>query len=226
MRKQLVALLAGVMLMAAGSAGAYTTTIGGVHGNGGWTSAEASAIVETFDGDNGADVYQGWSWTGDYIIVANGASLGGHYSAPAYSNAKESTNYISVPDLYRTGNVSVTDIGGLRNYFGLWWGSMDAYNTLTFFREGATVATITGSDVANGSANGQQYNSDTNNYVNFYFGANELFDSFMMTSTDYAFEADNVAVGTVVPEPGTMMLLGIGMLGMAVFGKRRMNKQA
>jgi len=29
-----------------------------------------------------------------------------------------------------------------------------------------------------------------------------------------------------VPEPGTMMLLGIGMLGMAVYGKRRMNKQA
>jgi hypothetical protein len=29
-----------------------------------------------------------------------------------------------------------------------------------------------------------------------------------------------------VPEPGTMMLVGFGMLGMAVYGKRRMNKQA
>jgi hypothetical protein len=29
-----------------------------------------------------------------------------------------------------------------------------------------------------------------------------------------------------VPEPGTMMLLGIGMLGMAIYGKRRMNKEA
>ncbi|MEI6825820.1 MAG: DUF4114 domain-containing protein [Desulfuromonadales bacterium] len=29
-----------------------------------------------------------------------------------------------------------------------------------------------------------------------------------------------------VPEPGTMMLLGLGMLGMAVYGKRRMNKEA
>lgn len=29
-----------------------------------------------------------------------------------------------------------------------------------------------------------------------------------------------------VPEPGTMMLLGFGMLGLAVYGKRRMNKNA
>lgn len=30
--------------------------------------------------------------------------------------------------------------------------------------------------------------------------------------------------GTPVPEPGTVMLLGFGMLGLAVYGKRRMNK--
>lgn len=29
-----------------------------------------------------------------------------------------------------------------------------------------------------------------------------------------------------VPEPGTMMLLGFGMLGLAIYGKRRMNKEA
>jgi hypothetical protein len=31
---------------------------------------------------------------------------------------------------------------------------------------------------------------------------------------------------SAVPEPGTMMLLGVGMFGMAIYGKRRMNKEA
>lgn len=29
-----------------------------------------------------------------------------------------------------------------------------------------------------------------------------------------------------VPEPGTMMLMGLGMFGLAIYGKRRMNKEA
>lgn len=31
---------------------------------------------------------------------------------------------------------------------------------------------------------------------------------------------------STVPEPGTMVLLGFGMLGLAIYGKRRMNKEA
>ncbi len=41
---------------------------------------------------------------------------------------------------------------------------------------------------------------------------------------------DDMVVGVTdvapVPEPGTMVLLGAGMLGLAIFGKRRMNREA
>jgi hypothetical protein len=48
------------------------------------------------------------------------------------------------------------------------------------------------------------------------------FNKFMITSTQYAFEVDNIAVGKVpVPEPATMLLLGL--LGLA--GVRRKFKK-
>jgi hypothetical protein len=42
----------------------------------------------------------------------------------------------------------------------------------------------------------------------------------------YGIGYQDYIVNTPVPEPGTMMLLGLGMFGLAVYGKRRMNKEA
>jgi len=65
--------------------------------------------------------------------------------------------------------------------------------------------------------------NDTTHEVLIY-----LDDQLIASGSDRDFN-DMIVYGndlTPVPEPGTMMLLGIGMLGLAVYGKRRMNKEA
>ncbi len=231
-------LLAGAMFivtMTAGLASAYTINYLSTN-----TTADKTSLytylnnfqIETFnDVSLGAVTSTGtaygllpWTWAGaGNAMVVNGSSSG-KYAAPFGLTQADQTNYVSVPNPLGNGSVTVS-LGGLYDYFGLWWGSVDSYNTISFYNGTTQVASFTGSQVISPSAaNGNQTAPSTNLYVNFIDLPD--FNSFRMTSTQYAFEADNIAVGNVVPEPGTMMLLGIGMLGLAIYGKRRMNKEA
>ncbi|GAM11163.1 PEP-CTERM motif protein [Geobacter sp. OR-1] len=223
--KKMAALLAGAILMlAAGTASALTITYSNNLGDGGYTTPYASVTVETFD-----NASLKWSWSGNYQIVSGSES--GLYSAPAYNNGvsdiKDATKYISVPKNVQTNPLSatVTDFGADYNYFGIWWGSMDGYNSFEFTLDGNLVKKVTGFDLAAGNlANGDQFAPGTNRYVNFDFGT-EKFDSITMTSTNYAFEADNMAIGAApVPEPGTIMLLGAGLAGLGLYSRRRAKK--
>lgn len=163
-----------------------------------------------------------WTWTGSSAIVSG--SVSGQYSAPCGvdGTAQDLTNYVTVPDPTGSGSgsVMVTNLGGTYNYFGLWWGSMDRYNTLTFYlNNNPTGESFTGTDVVlSGSADGTQTGNRTNHYVNFLYL--QPYDSFEMSSTQFAFEADNITIGNrPVPLPAAIWLFGAGLLGL--FGVRR-----
>jgi len=177
-----------------------------------FTSNYTGAIVETFDNQTLL-----WEWDGDGAIVTG--SVSAKYAAPAYSTSvRDSSNYLTVPNPSSNGSITAK-LGTKYNYFGLWWGSVDDYNYLSFYNGIDLVATISGVDIIN-PANGNQVAPSHNLYVNLY--DLQDFDSFTLTSSSYAFEVDNIAVGVApLPEPATFILLGSGLAGLAFYRRKR-----
>lgn len=170
------------------------------------------------------------SFTGDAKIVSG--SVEGQYAAPYLSgdngngfapdgsnqaNGQDATRYVTSGKTPSTAKIAFTTD---QQFFGLLWGSVDDYNTLTFYNAlNEEVGKLTGAQVIN-LPTGNQGEQGTV-YVNINV---DPFRYVVASSTNYAFEFDNVSYKETplsVPDGGTTLaLLGLGLTGMGLLRRR------
>lgn len=210
----------GTLLMA-GSANAvtidYTYTL---DGNDIPTSSVPGANVNSFNA--GLNDWSGGNpLSADTFDSANRVtgSASGLYAAPYVTDTSspDDTPYYTVPDPNNGGeDVLELTFGDSYDYFGLFWGSIDDYNTIEFLLGGSSVASFDGNGVTN-PADGNQQAPSTNTYVSF---SDLTYDEVRFSSSQFAFEFDNIAVAQV-PEPAALGMFGVGLLGLGLAYRRR-----
>ncbi len=131
------------------------------------------------------------SSTAEPLSPDPGWSHEGQGSAGIYATPLgDETNYMAVLG----GGSETIAYSSLMNSFGLYWGSVDTYNSLAFYNGDTLVATITGGDVAPPlTADGGQTDYASNAFV--LISALPQFDRVVAASSGYSFEFDNVVAG-------------------------------
>jgi len=128
------------------------------------------------------------------------------YSMSREDNTDDTTRYLAVSmlgDARGTNPVTIAFANPL-DYFGLYWGTPDAHNSIGFFNGDTLLQSFTGqalfSTVASGTGAA---------YANFFAEAGESFNKVVLSDSSVAFESDNhaykVAASESVPEPVTSL---------------------
>jgi len=211
-------LLTSLSLVAATGVLADTFNVSSVNGGAATGSTRLNLdLLSLGNGPQWADANVKISFTGTGQVVQGASS--GYYAAPFISGSNgagfggqsagaDTTRYLSSG----IGSV-VFDFTSNQTYFGLLWGSVDDYNSLSFYKGGLLVGSYTGSQIW-AAANGDQGTQGTF-YVNFD-DVSGSFNKVVASSTQYAFEIDNIAYNSrSVPDAGSSAaLVGLGLVGL------------
>jgi VCBS repeat-containing protein len=161
-------------------------TAGNASNNGkGHGSFDSAALGATFSASGHSGVVNG-SYSGITSAPYVGPSHGG----------KDTTNYLSIG----AGGSETITFTSEKNTFGLYWGSLDSYNTIKFYDGETLVASYTGSQFAPLFPSGNQTSFSANGYVQFAHLSS--FDKVVLASSQNAFEIDNISAGYVPEDTG------------------------
>jgi hypothetical protein len=222
-------------VLAATGAAQAALTIAAIQGG-----APTGVIKDNLDalplGSGGGATATGITVSFNPTAAAVQGSVSGQYAAPFLSGSNgagfgnapvpgvDNTTYVTSGSTGNGGNDSITFLlptnGGIGYlYFGLLWGSIDDFNTLTFFDGNTSVGSVTGAQVT-ATPNGDQGLNGTR-YVNIT--STLKFDRVVATSSQFAFEIDNIAYNATipVPAPAALGLFGVGLLGLGFVARRR-----
>ena len=131
-----------------------------------------------------------FSASGDLQVLSGGGSP--PFMGPL-PGALDTTRYLNID----AGGKETITFATEKNEFGLYWGSVDTFNTIAFYHGTTLVASYTGVDIAPLFSDGNQVSFTSNGYVEFLGLAS--FDKVVLGSNDSSFELDNISAGFVPP---------------------------
>ena len=204
--KKLSALIMGVAVFTVISAPAEAImlTFGGtpVAGHGQFSNVPG---VTTIDFESGAPTsgLAIYSAPGPGPAVVSGNTVTSTLSVD--DNTDDNTRYLAVSilgDARGTAPVTI-DFANPLDYFGLYWGTPNANNTISFFNGDTLLQSFTGNAV------GSSVITNGGVYANFFAEAGESFNKVVLRDSSIGFESDNhaykVAASESVPEPLTSL---------------------
>ena len=211
--------------MSANPAGAVSLTIGNsisVPGEGQKTNTSGTKTID-FNSGKPIDPNGFATYSGSNTIVKG--SITNQYAAPLDDNSYYLT--VAPPNLQNiagSGDETISFANPI-DYFGFYWGSIDAYNYVSVYSGSNLIKTFNGTNVPGALANGNQTSTANNFYVNLLADTSkgETFDKVVFSSTGIAFETDNHSYRLAsVPEPTSILgLLAFGVVSAGSFLKRK-----